>query len=252
VWDDYDGNPDSTNLLVEDPGPFGFSGNHVMRLRVPPGRGGADLVKVLPPSHDRLYARWYVKWEAGYDFSAPNHGSGLFAGDRNLLGQSDIRPAGDDFYTAWLEPTESPYGPALNAYSYYRGMYMDCADPNGSCWGDHFPCMYDDGSNYCTKPQDRETAPPPALTADRWYCIELMLDGGAPSASGVGAGGVLDFWVDGREMGPWTDLWLRTTPDLRPNLLWLSLFHHEEHSAAGLMLDHVVVSASRIGCLQNP
>jgi hypothetical protein len=28
--------------------------------------------------------------------------------------------------------------------------------------------------------------------------------------------------------------------------------HHEEHSAAGLMLDHVVVSASRIGCLQNP
>ena len=57
IWDDYDENPDSTNLLMEHPGPFDLSGNHVMRLRVPPGRGTADLVKVLPSEHDRLYAR---------------------------------------------------------------------------------------------------------------------------------------------------------------------------------------------------
>src|SRR5688500_5915666 len=35
VWDDYDGNPDATNLLMTDPGPCARTGNHVMRLRVP-------------------------------------------------------------------------------------------------------------------------------------------------------------------------------------------------------------------------
>ena len=42
IWDDYDDNPDETNLLMEDPGPLDLAGNHVMRLRVPAGRGGAD------------------------------------------------------------------------------------------------------------------------------------------------------------------------------------------------------------------
>ena len=70
IWDDYDGNPDATNLLMTDPGPCARTGNHVMRLRVPAGRGGADLIKMLPSTHDKLYARWYQKWEPGYDFTA--------------------------------------------------------------------------------------------------------------------------------------------------------------------------------------
>ncbi len=140
IWDDYDGNPDSTNLLLADPGPCDRVGNHVMRLRVPPGAGSADLVKVLPTSHDRLFARWYQKWEQGYDFSALNHGGGLFAGNRDYLGRSGIRPTGADFFTSWFEPV----GGAGNLdgrprlYSYYRGMYQDCANPNGECWGDSF------------------------------------------------------------------------------------------------------------------
>ena len=75
AWaEDSDGNPDSTNHLMADPGPFNITGNHVMRLRVPPGRGGADLTKVLPGTYDKLYARRYEYWEVGYDFKAPNHG----------------------------------------------------------------------------------------------------------------------------------------------------------------------------------
>jgi len=76
LWDDWDGNPSPTNTLVADPGPFNLPGNHVARLFVPPGRGAADLTKVLSFSNDVLYARWYVKWEAGFDFTTPQHGSG--------------------------------------------------------------------------------------------------------------------------------------------------------------------------------
>src|SRR5690554_5443885 len=73
IWDDWDGNPDETNLLVEDPGPYNTPGNHVMKLIPPPGeRGGDDLVKVLPSKHDSLYVRWYIKYEKGFNFNARN------------------------------------------------------------------------------------------------------------------------------------------------------------------------------------
>ncbi len=248
VWDDYDGNPDSTNLLMSDPGPFGLGDNHVMRLRVPPGRGGADLVKELPESYDKLYARWYVQFEPGFDFSAPNHGGGLHAGSRDLLGHSDTQPDGADWFSTWVDyRNDTPH--VFNLYSYYRGMYQDCVDPNGSCWGDNFPCLVDEGATFCEKPQHRDGIVPPTLETGRWYCVEIMADGGTPTATESGANGTFDFWVDGAQIGPWNDLWLRTTPDLKINILWLNLFHHQEHSVEGILLDHVVVSKSRVGCL---
>jgi len=246
IWDDSDPNPDSTNLLIEDPGPFNKEGNHVMRLRVPPGRGGADLVKVLPASYDKLYARWYMMWEPGYDFNARNHGGGLHAGDRNNLGRSNYQPLGNDWFSTWIEPAESK----LNLYTYYRGMYMDCSNPQGQCWGDHFPCWFDEGEHFCDKPEHRETIMPPVMENGRWYCIEIMLDAGTPVQSDSEADGVANFWIDGIEYGPFRHLWLRTTSDLKISILWLSLFHHSEHSVEGILLDEVVVSTEKIGCGQ--
>jgi len=244
IWDDRDPNPDSTNLLMEDPGPFNKAGNHVMRLRVPPGRGGADLVKELPGSYDKLYARWYMFWEPGYDFNARNHGGGFHAGNRNYLGMSNYRPNGDDRFSSWIEPAESK----LNLYTYYRGMYMDCANPQGQCWGDHFPCWFDEGQYICDKPEHRETIMPPIMETGRWYCIEIMIDAGTPVQSDEEADGVANFWIDGIEYGPFNHLWWRTTADLKINILWLSLFHNAEHSVEGILLDEVVVSTEKIGC----
>lgn len=244
-WDDWDGNPAPTNALVADPGPFDQPGNHVARLFVPAGRGNADLTKVLPGGHDVLYARWYVKWEAGFSFTTPQHGSGLHAGDRSLLGHSDYRPDGSDWFTAWIEPG---YGTGrFNAYTYYAGMYMNCVDPEGSCWGDDFPCTQDEGQSYCIVPSHRETVLPPLMQAERWYCVEMMLDGGAPTPGTAGASGVLNYWIDGQEIGPWDDLWLRTTDGLDVSVLWLSIFFHGDHGVAGVLFDDVVVSSAPIG-----
>jgi hypothetical protein len=248
IWDDYDGNPAPWNSLINNPGPLSRPNNTVTRLRVPAGRGGTDLVKVLGSASKKLYARWYQQWETGYDFSAPNHGSGLHAGGRDYLGRSDYRPLGNDWFTAWLEP----YSGRLNLYAYYRGMYQDCSNPNGACWGDHFPCMVDSGATYCTKPQHRPNTMPPELVTGRWYCLEMMVDGGAPSSTGSGANGELDFWIDGVQYGPWTNLWMRTSSAVNIEILWLDLFHHADHSAEGVLIDDVVVSATPIGCLNNP
>jgi len=251
IWDDRDANADANNLLMSDPGPCNDPGNTVMRLRADPGRGGADLVKELPTQHDKLYARWYVKWEPGYDFSADNHGGGLHAGARNNLGRSDYRPQGNDWFSTWFEPlagNDANLQARPNLYTYYRGMYIDCANPQGSCWGDHFPCMFSD--NYCEK--DEHKGMSPKLENDVWYCIEVMLDGGTPVQNDADADGVQNFWIDGVEQGPFEHLWHRTTANLKVSILWLSMWHHGEHSVEGLMLDNVVVSENRIGCLGAP
>jgi hypothetical protein len=247
-FDDYDGNLDSENQIITDSGPSGDPSNKLIRLRVPAGQSGtSDLFKVLPGSYDKLYARWYFKYETGFDFTARNHGSGLAAGNRDLVGQSGIRPTGSDwagFFVQYQENTVIPY-----AYSYYRGMYQDCSDPNGSCWGDSFPCVYDTGAAYCTKPQDRPTVTMPNMVAGQWYCVEEMVDMGNPSTTGQSATGHLTISLDSKVIGDIQNLWLRTTADLKIQNLWLSLYFNDAtHSAVGELIDNVVVSTQPIGC----
>lgn len=247
-WDDYDGNAAPGSVLLEAPGPAGGESNHVARLRAPEGRrsSGSDLVKVLGQGHDRLYARWYVQYEPGFNFRAPNHGSGLHAGSRELIGRSHYRPNGSDWFSSWIEYTTDTHQPS--AYTYYRGMYQDCANPRGRCWGDRFPAPAT--GRYAGKPHHVAQRQAPALQAGVWYCLEMMMDGGTPTETEERADGVLNFWVDGVEIGPFTGLWLRTTNDLKLNALWLSLFHHDgSHSVGGILLDNVVIATERIGTL---
>jgi len=247
-FNDYDGNPDTENQIIRNEGPSSDPANRVVRLRVPSGQGGvSDLLKELSTGYDRLYARWYFMYEPGFNFNAHNHGSGLAAGNRYLVGSSGNRPAGNDyagFFMQYQENTNRPY-----AYSYYRGMYQDCNNPQGSCWGDSLPCVYDSGASYCKQPQHRPSVPLPNLIAGQWYCVEQMVDLGTPTTTGQGADGRLTIWLDSNLLGDFQDLWIRTSADLRIHYLWLSLFHHDgTHSTAGELIDNVVVSTQPIGC----
>ena len=245
VWDDWDKNPAPDNTLQRDLGPFNSSNNTVMRLRVKSGRGGADVVKVLPSKHDKLYARWYMKWEKGFNFNAKNHGGGLFAGDRGLMGVAGNRPDGTNRVSVQFEYDSDKGKPFL--YTYYRGMNMDCSNPVGSCWGDHFPCFL--SGNYCKNPNYSEKPGKitPKLVSDKWYCVELMVDLGTPSLDGTNADGVFNFWIDGVEYGPFENLWLRTTSNLKLGIFDAALFHHGEHSVEGVLYDNIVVATKRIG-----
>lgn len=251
LWDDWDENPDTENQIISDPGPFNKEGNHVIRLAVASGQaGGSDLIKVLPSQYDSLYVRWYIKYESGFNFKAPNHGGGLFAGDRSFLGQSDHRPDGENFAIATIEYNTSMR--TTQVYSYYRGMYQDCANPVGACWGDVFPCTSDEGAVYCTKKDDRDPPLPPALTAGQWYCMEMKYKLGTPSLDASQADGEISLWVDGHNYGLWDELWVRKNANLKLGILWLSLYHHDgSHSDAGVLMDNVVVSKEPIGLLNS-
>lgn len=251
IWDDWDGNPDSENKIISDPGPLNTTGNHVIRLFAPSGeRGGSDLVKVLPSQYDSLYVRWYIKYENGFNFNAPNHGGGLFAGSRDYLGQSDYRPNGNDFALSSIEYNVSLHSPQI--YAYYRGMYQDCSNPQGACWGDHFPCTSDDGKTYCTKVEDRDPPLPPTLVANKWYKVEMKFKMGTPSVDGSIQNGEIALWIDGQNYGDWNNLWIRTTSTLKITILWLQLFHHDgTHSSTGILMDDVVVSTEPIDIISS-
>lgn len=247
-WDHWVTPENPNRTVIEDPGPLELEGNHVVRIRVPEGRGGVGVNKTLPNVHDVMYVRQYMAYEEGFDFTARNHGGGISGGDRHAR-QAGHRPKGDDVFRANIEylPATDTDPARTYIYSYYRGMKMDCADPEGMCWGDHLPCMISD--SYCDRvPELRVDTYPPPLEHERWYCVEMKIDAGTPVDSEDEADGVMNLWVDNLEIGPWEGRWLRTSPDVKPNHFHLGLFHHAEHSVEGIKFDDVVVSTSRIGC----
>lgn len=70
---------------------------------------------------------------------------------------------------------------------------------------------------------------------------------GTPSADGSVKDGEIALWVDGVNYGRWDDLWIRTTNELKINILWLQLYHHEgSHNNAGVLIDDVTVSTVRM------
>ncbi len=232
VWNDPDdSNPDAEVTIATQVGPRNDPANHVARM----GRieGGADLVKVLPSQHDRVYARWYVFYETGFDFGNDAARAGLLAGDPIHLGDRETRPNGD-WYSAF-----TVYDVDLNATllaSYYRGMNQQCPNPAESCFPDLFP----------------RVSAPSLPVSGAWSCIEIFLDGGVASETGSGATGQLDLWIDGREIGPFSNLWMRTTADAKVSTLRLGMVARTPGEGPTVLYDDVVVSTARIGCHAAP
>lgn len=244
-WDDLDGNPSSTNQLLADPGPGGHAGNHVARLIPLAGIGGADLVAELPPASGPVWVRWFAWWEPGFDLTVVNRGAGLHAGDRGLLGVSGSRPSGADRFDA-LVGTSNDTG-AIEITTYYAGMYQeDCTGTSTSCSRDRLPCAH--GLPYCSHPEDLPHAEIVPATG-RWTCVELLVDPGTPTPDPTGASGRMDVWIDGVEVGPFENRWMRSTDALVPTVLWMSLYYSSaDHPDVGMRIDDVAVSTSRIGC----
>ena len=251
VWDDYDGALDVS--FATDAGPSQDGTNHVARF-LPTAGNSADLVKVFPTTYDKLYLRFYQYFDAGYDFAWGGHGGGLTAGDRSYLGLSGSRPNGDDRADFTLEQTAAGLP---HAYNYYRGMYQDCSNPVGSCFGDSFPCVYDSGASYCTKPHHikHPSVTWPTATTGTWRCVEEMVDmGGTATANlnGTDPNGRFQIWIDGVALGDYEDLWLRTVSTLKLQNLYMAWrVPVGGNGTVGQRFDNIVVSTQRIGCGTN-
>jgi hypothetical protein len=228
-WDDRDGNRPPGVRLTRDPGHV-HSGQSAVELMAEPGRGtGADLIEWFPPGRDQVYARWYIQFAADYDQGNLHHTGGVLIGarDRNFIGVSGVKPAGDDWFSSSLEPWRDwgrvppPGFPYL--YTYWMEMQPD---PSGPYYGNPFM-------------PDRRVA----LERDRWYAMELML-----KVNTVGrADGEQAFWLDGEQIGHWRDIRWRSVETLKIDCLWLLLYIHDNPQVNRVWFDDVALSDAYIG-----
>lgn len=158
--------------------PQASAGSHSLLMTHVGGRStGGHLYRRLLPGYDRLYVRFYVKFDPDcYPIHHFVHVGGYNPSTPWPQGGAGIRPSGDERFTTGVEP----YGKAWrwDFYSYWMGMR---SSPDEKSWGHDF--IND-----------------PALTAERgrWICVELMMKMNDPVSAGNGEQAL---WIDGK---PWT------------------------------------------------
>jgi hypothetical protein len=116
---------------------------------------GAHLYRRLPPGHDKLHVRFYVKFD---EDCAPIHHFFHVGGYNPATswpqGGAGVRPHGDKRFSTGVEP----YGDSWRWDYYSYWMEMQGSPPRGQTWGNSF--IRD-----------------PNIKAERakWTCLELMM-----------------------------------------------------------------------------
>lgn len=202
-WDD--GVDPARHRIVTDAA-FARQGSRYLEITHPQGSDGGYLNKFFLPGYDSLYVRYYVRLEPTW--RSRTKLIGLY-GSRvdnqwSSLGRAGICPTGTDFFNAMIV-TESFGGDPgqLHFYTYHPDMGRE---PDGTtCWGDA-----GDGTEQYFG--DRN------ISRGAWHKVELWL-----RVNRVGQRDAAQkFWVDDVLKGEWNGFRVRTTTDLRINILQLS------------------------------
>jgi hypothetical protein len=223
------------------------------------GQGnGGNLYRRLMPGYDKLYVRFYVKFDPDcFPIHHFVHVGGYNPPTRWPQGGAGIRPQGDDRFTTGIEPYGKEW--RWDFYSYWMGMR---SSPDNKSWGHDF--IND-----------------PALKVNRgrWTCVELMMKMNDPATE---SNGEQALWIDGQPWkrggqtishlgkgspkGKWVwDSWLpdprgepfegfrwRTTAELKLNFLWLLLYITDAPPGhiSRVWFDDIVVAREYIGPVQ--
>jgi hypothetical protein len=241
-------------------------------MRFTAGGGGptaTDLYRNLGAGVGELWARWYVKYEAGVTW----HHSGVWIGGYDPpmdypSPQAGLRPEGDDRFSVSLEPMGAGTDVRMDFYNYWMTMHswMEVPDGNNSYYGN-------------TLIHDTTLRAPD----DGWTCLEVHIKVNPDPGSAAGAElGVwqddvsvqqfsdtapLGYWVrdkfcpdaaDGTECTDYRpvsptlvplDLQLRSVASLQINTFWPQNYITEGPEGS-LWFDDMVLATRRIGCLR--
>jgi hypothetical protein len=231
-WD-RDGAIPSSIRITTDPQNV-FRGQRAVEFALPPGtQTGIKLVKWFMPGYDQVYARWYMKFDKGFDQGNLMHMNKLL-GNRtddkwSAFGEGGRNPtSGTDFFTTALEPWRDwgryPAPGEMFLYTYFPDA------TEGLPWGQMF-----------------FTNPPFVPERGRWYAMEMMLKANTPGKKD----GEQAFWIDGQKIGHWTGMRFRNSEILKVNAFFLLLFIHENTKINKVWFDEVVISTEYIGPIDS-
>ena len=224
-------------------------------VQMPMERGkntGGDAKKWFMPGEDKVYARFYVKFSADYQYN--HHFVWLLANQRNnkwsAFGKAGAKPNGTYYSTAmepWFAWGKNPPPGEVNLYSYFLDMEPD--KKMDKYWGNaFFPSGPDKGSAASAN----RVVPP----LNRWQCWEFMIQ--ANSAPDK-ADGKQAMWVDGTLAGEFTGIRWRNDLELKVNCLWLEHYGYDAgdptkqfwKESQSVWFDDVVVATKYIGPIQK-
>ncbi len=211
-----------------------YQGRMALEVTYPAGSDGGWLTRWFMPGYEDVYARLYVKFEAGWQCG--QNCSKIFGlyGNRidnqwSGFGKAGIRPTGTDFFITMLVTLNwyrQPDPGEVIFYSYFPEMLQA---PDGMFWGNHF----------------FQNDPREALQPRRWYCLELQIKANNPGFRD----GLQRMWIDGMFKGEVSNMRWRDTTDVRINAFQLT-FSGAVPVTEHVWIDNIVVSTQRIGCLQ--
>jgi hypothetical protein len=261
VWKRWESVENKGIMLLSAEVPPGSRGAHSLLMSHVGGQSnGGHLYRRLLPGYDRLYVRFYVKFDPD---CAPIHHFVHLGGYHPPTpwpqGGAGLRPAGNERFTTGAEPYGDKW--RWDFYSYWMGMR---SAPGGRSWGNDF--IND-----------------PALQAQRgqWTCVELMM---RMNDAVTQSNGEQALWVDGQPWdkagqivshlgqgfprGRWTwdsfhpdpngtpfeGFQWRSTPELKLNFLWLLLYITDAPAGhvSKVWFDNVVVAREYIGPIWLP
>jgi hypothetical protein len=158
--------------------PIDSDGERSLLLTHTGGKGdGGHLYRNVAPGHDKLHARFYVKFDPD---CAPIHHLGTNIGGYNPptpwpQGGAGLRPRGDKAFTVGVEPFGASW--VWDYYTYW--CEMRGSPPKGQTWGNSF--IRD---------------PRLKVERGRWICVELMVKLNDPEDSN----GEMALWIDGKQV----------------------------------------------------
>ena len=158
--------------------PSGSGGKRSMMISHVGGKGtGAHLYRRLLPGYDKLFARFYVRFDPN---CAPVHHFGTHIGGFNPptpypQGGAGVRPQANERFGVGIEP----FGDAWRWDYYAYWGEMRGSPPRGQTWGNSFI-------------RDEELK----VERGKWICVEMMIkmnDPGEPN-------GEMALWIDGKRV----------------------------------------------------
>jgi len=190
------------------------SGRFALEWRVPKNDTGGHIYRWLKPGYDEIHARVY--WKLAEDWCVTKmHGWGISAAkpEISVPGNAGRRADGTNKFCAIVDAPHRN----LSLYVYYPEQKSE--------YGDRF------GTGVAMEP-------------GHWYCVEVMQKANTPGRSD----GEMALWVDGKEVGRWSDLRFRDVPELRLNKVFLMLYiHRNDTSLNRCFYDDLVVATEYIG-----
>lgn len=256
-----------SNMTFVSDVPSASSGATALRLRAGGGLGEAtDFYKRFERGYERLFARYYVKYQA----NAPFHHTGVWLGGYSPAldypsPKAGIKPNGDDRISVSFEPTGEGANPRMDFYNYWMNMHTGPSQ----YWGNtliHREDLVADG--------------------DQWMCIEIEI--ALNPSPGSAAGGELGLWkndteiirfTDSTPLGYWTwdkfcpepgatgsectsyppaptepleplNLQWRSSANLQLNYFWPQNYNTDTEQASDVFYDDIVIATERVGCIR--